>query len=187
MIDNMGEEDWFMMMENGMKGIFSMIEPRVKERSTTMTAQFTKEIFQKTSRMGEERKLILMDQLLLELFHKVKNSRESFYGQTDRSTLASLKTTKWMVWVFMNGLMVEDTMESGKQTKWMEKELLTTQMEDITKAHTEMIRRMEEEFIFGPMEGDTKVNFTKEDNMVKVRFTPKTARNEWLNSRTGKG
>jgi hypothetical protein len=105
------------MMENGMKGTFLMIEPRVKERSTTMTAQFTKEIFQKTSRMEEERKLITMDQLLLALFHKVKNSRESFYGQMDRSTLASLKTTKWTVWVFMNGLMVEDTMESGKRTK----------------------------------------------------------------------
>jgi hypothetical protein len=187
MIDNMGEEDWFTMMENGMKGTFLMIEPRVKERSTTMTAQFTKEIFQKTSRMEEERKLITMDQLLLALFHKVKNSRESFYGQMDRSTLASLKTTKWTVWVFMNGLMVEDTMESGKRTKWMEKEPLTTQTEDITKAHIEMIRRMEEEFIFGPMEGDTKVNFTKEDNMAKVHFTPKTARNEWLNLKTDKG
>lgn len=106
-----------MMMGNGMKVTFSMIEPRVKERSITMTAQFTKEIFQKTSQMGEERKLTMMDQLSLALFHKVKNNKESFYGQTDRSTLASLKTTKWMVWVFMNGLMVEDTMENGKQTK----------------------------------------------------------------------
>jgi len=69
----------------------------------------------------------------------------------------------------------------------MEKEPLTTQTEDITKAHIEMIRRMEEEFIFGPMEGDTKVNFTKEDNMAKVHFTPKTARNEWLNLKTDKG
>ena len=106
-----------MMMGSGMKVTSSMIEPRVKERFITMMARFTKEIFQKTNRMGEEKKLIMMDQLLLALFHRAKNSRESFYGQTDRSTLANLKTTKWMVWVFMNGLMVEDTMESGRPIK----------------------------------------------------------------------
>lgn len=89
-------------------------------------------------------------------------------GMTGHSTLANGKKIRYLVLVYILGLMAESMKESGSITTWRDSGSMCGTMDASMRGNTRMIKSMALAFIHGLTAGAMKATGGRENNMVLV-------------------